>query len=101
MSIDELEDKGQHLESGFRRILHLRMAMRATNWPELGLPILHVHVPFPEAKLERSYAFPQIAIKSNRTAADADARQCMLEIHNQSTSLSFKILTRVFTMAVR
>jgi hypothetical protein len=62
MSIAELEDKGQRLESGFRRILHLRMSMRATNWSGIGLPILDSNVPFPEA------------------------RQCINEIHNQNTS---------------
>jgi hypothetical protein len=84
MSIAELEDKGQRLESGFRRILHLRMSMRATNWSGIGLPILDSNVPFPEARLERSYVFPQISKKIERT--EAEARQCMNEIHNQNTS---------------
>jgi hypothetical protein len=84
MSIAEFEDKGQHLETGFRRILHLRMSMRATNWSGIGLPFLELNVPFPEARLERSYAFPHISKKIERT--EAEAGQCMNEIHNHNTS---------------
>ena len=36
MSIAESENKGQRLEAGFRRILHLRMSTRAANWSELN-----------------------------------------------------------------
>lgn len=82
MSIAELEDKGQHLETGFRRILHLRISMRAANWSGIALPIFDSYVPFPEARLEISYVFPQISKK----VEEAEARQCMNVIHNQNTS---------------
>jgi hypothetical protein len=39
--------------------------MRATNWLEFGLSILHV--PFPEERLERLFVFPKIVAKTQRT----------------------------------
>ncbi len=61
------------------------MSMRATDWSELGLPILFgFGVPFPEVRLERSYVFPQIARKSERN--ETEAIQCMKEIHDHNTA---------------
>jgi hypothetical protein len=90
MSFDVLvseDDKGpsQLLVSGLRRILLLRLSMGATNWTGLGLPILDSMVPFPETKHERSYyPFPQLVKKCERT--EAEARQCMHEIHHGQTT---------------
>lgn len=89
MSISENEDKGQRLESGFRRILHLRMSLQSTdsNWENLGLSILQQNnVPFPEVSLHKSYAFPKIKNGNNQT--EVEARRCMNEIHNRSLTLS-------------
>jgi hypothetical protein len=86
MSIAESENKGQRLEAGFRRILHLRMLTRATNWSELGLSILDdFNVPFPEVRLERSYVFPKIVKQNDLT--EAQSREYMNQIHQDFSPL--------------
>ena len=86
MSIAESENKGQRLEAGFRRILHLRISTGATNWSELGLSILdNFHVTFPEVRLERSYPFPKIIKQNDRT--EAQSRECMNQIHQALSPL--------------
>jgi hypothetical protein len=62
ISIGEYEHAGARLESGFRRVLHLRLALGADCWTKIGLSCLdELSVPFPSLPLQHSYPFPKIS----------------------------------------
>ncbi len=73
LSIGEYDHAGARLEKGFRRILHLRMALGADSWTAVGLGSLdRLSVPYPSSPMHRSYPFPNCKI-SSVAIADIDA----------------------------
>jgi hypothetical protein len=63
-SISEYENPGGRLETGFRRVLHLRLTYNSRSWSSIALPFLEsAGVPFPAEPLKDSFPFPKISSK--------------------------------------
>lgn len=104
MVISTQDNPGSRLECGFRRILRLRFQLSpCANWSDVGLSFLHINnFPFPQAKMERAYAFPKIA--KDHSWSFEEVRNFMAGSHTINTNIitksefSAKALPRIYDL---
>jgi hypothetical protein len=80
-SISEYENPGARLEAGFRRVLHLRLALGTVDkWATVGLPYLDtMGVLFPAIKMDSALPFPKIVPSAKYEQKEAE--EFMLNVH--------------------
>jgi hypothetical protein len=90
-AISEYDTPGARLETGFRRVLHLRMSFGGVNnWSTVGLPYLDMAgVPYPAVALTNAYPFPKIHSQGKTYQGHVD--KFMDAVHKQSAAVPQQI----------